>query len=233
MGRDSHLKVVEHVETALRGGELRVGDRLPAERALAADLGISRASLREGLRVLQAMGVLRPGTGRGPLAGTVVVADMSAAFTGALRIHVASARLPVPDVVRTRTVLESWTVAEAARRGQPQPLRQARLLFEAMAVPRIEQEEFYSLDAQFHLALAEAAGNQVIIAIMASLRESIEAYVRAGSRAAGEGWASLRRRLRAQHQGVLEAVDAGDAALASRRVVAHIEDFYRRTNVTS
>jgi GntR family transcriptional repressor for pyruvate dehydrogenase complex len=88
---------IAFVEAELAAGRLRLGDRLPAERNLASDRQMSRASVREGLRVLEAMGIVRASAGHGPASGGVVVAETSAALAGALRLHVAAAALPIAD----------------------------------------------------------------------------------------------------------------------------------------
>jgi len=69
MPLDAEEKVIHYVEDQIRDGKLRLGGRLPGERALAARLGVSRPSLRAGLGALQAMGVVRTRHG----AGTYVV----------------------------------------------------------------------------------------------------------------------------------------------------------------
>lgn len=94
--------IVQSLERKLRSGELTVGDRLPSERALAESFGISRASVREAIRVLEAMGLVRSGVGSGPSAGAAVVSEPSAALGWGLRMHLASKFLPVSDVVATR-----------------------------------------------------------------------------------------------------------------------------------
>ncbi|UQX89082.1 FCD domain-containing protein [Jatrophihabitans telluris] len=230
----SYQRVIGYVEEQLSDGRLSVGDKLPAERSLAADLGLSRASVREGLRVLEAMGLVRTGTGSGPDAGAVLAADTTTAISVALRLHLASATLPVSDVVASRVVLESWAVSEAARRtaaGRAKPdLSAATELVRAMDEPGIGPEAFYRLDAQFHVALARAAGNEVIAAIMASLRDAIQTYVVAAGTV--PDWPRMLRRLRTQHRAVLAAIDAGEPELAARHVVAHINGFYRSTWVS-
>ncbi len=70
----AHEVVMTWVTDELSSGRLRIGDRLPGERALAETLGVSRASLREALRVLEALGAIRSSTGSGPNAGTIVTA---------------------------------------------------------------------------------------------------------------------------------------------------------------
>ncbi|BDZ54522.1 hypothetical protein GCM10025870_15950 [Agromyces marinus] len=71
--------VLEHVERKLLGGELAPGDRLPGERQLAADLGVGRSSVREALRVLEVLGLIRTHTGSGPTSGAIIIATPVAA----------------------------------------------------------------------------------------------------------------------------------------------------------
>ena len=91
----THQLVLTWIENELSGGRLAVGGRLPAERALAEQLKVSRTSVREAIRILEAMGVVRAGVGSGPEAGTVVISDPTAALGSALRLHVATQHLPV------------------------------------------------------------------------------------------------------------------------------------------
>ena len=98
----THDIVVRHVEDELVAGRLPVGGRLPPERTLAAQLGVSRPSVREGIRILEAMGLVRIAVGRGPEAGAVVVAEPAAGIGSALRLHLASRSLPVKHSIPCR-----------------------------------------------------------------------------------------------------------------------------------
>src|SRR5919107_5802322 len=156
----THQLVLTWIENELSEGRLAVGGRLPAERSLAEQLQVSRTSVREAIRILEAMGVVRAGVGSGPEAGTVVISDPTAALGSALRLHVATQHLPVEDVVETRVLLESWAVAKA---GPDAPeLAGASRLLEKMDAEGVEVDEFLALDVRFHLALADAAGNAVV-----------------------------------------------------------------------
>ena len=112
--------VLTWLETGLRTGQLRVGQRLPSERSLAERFGISRGSVREAIRVLDAMGLVRSGVGSGPNAGAVVISEPSAALGWGLRMHLASRSLPVPDVVATRITLECDTELRFQADGETQ-----------------------------------------------------------------------------------------------------------------
>ncbi|MGP4031865.1 FadR/GntR family transcriptional regulator [Pseudarthrobacter sp. 1C304] len=218
----THQLVLQWIEDQLSSGDLTLGGRLPAERSLAEQLHVSRTSVREAIRVMEAMGVVRAGVGSGPDAGTVVIADPTAALGSALRLHVATSHLPVKDVVETRVLLESW----AASRADPDApaLAEAAHLLEQME-NCAGTEEFLALDVRFHLALADAAGNAVVSAMMGSLREAIQAYA---GRITGSlpDWDATAARLRAEHRGILAAIKNGDGGSAARLVADHIEGYY-------
>ncbi|MFD7159184.1 FadR/GntR family transcriptional regulator [Kribbella sp. NPDC059898] len=219
--------VLRRVEADLAAGRLRVGGRLPGERALAEQLGISRPSVREAVRVLEAMGVVRTATGSGPEAGTVIVAEPVSPLTAVLRLHLATNHLPMGDVVETRLLLESWAAREAAGRelavGE---LKVAEELLDRMDDGGLTPEEFHLLDAEFHVALSGLAGNVLIAAVMASLRSAIHGYVLAAVPNLPD-WEATVVGLRAEHRAILAAVRGGEPERAAELVAAHIRGFYR------
>jgi GntR family transcriptional regulator, transcriptional repressor for pyruvate dehydrogenase complex len=227
--------VLESFEGDLLSGRLSPGDRLPPERTLAADLGVGRSSVREALRVLEVLGLVRTAAGSGPTAGAVIVSRPSGGMSALLRLQVAAHGFAVEDIVKTRLTLETAvvadladTVGDAARAADLAP---ARGLLDAMEAPDLTDAEFLALDAQFHLALAEASGNQVIVATMAGLRDSIEHYVRVGARQL-PSWADTSARLRREHRDILAAVESGDASAARATVRDHISGYYAETNLS-
>ncbi len=168
----THQLVLQWIEGQLSSGQLAWADG-------------SRPSVARrtapGLPHLRPRGHPRPGghgcaprrRGSGPEAGTVVIADPTAALGSALRLHVATSHLPVKDIVETRVLLESWA-ASRARPESPALAEAARLLEEMDSCA--DTDEFLALDVRFHLALADAAGNAVVSAMMGSLREAIQDY---------------------------------------------------------
>ncbi|GED09905.1 FadR/GntR family transcriptional regulator [Cellulosimicrobium cellulans] len=245
----THERVLARIEADLAAGRWALGERLPAERALAEELGVSRPSVREAIRVLEAMGIVRTAVGSGPDAGATVVDRPAAGLGAAVRLHVASGTLAVRDVVETRVLLETWAVRAAAERivagrdsggegSEPGPgtpeladaLAAADALLDRMDDPALATEEFRELDASFHVLLVRLAGNPLVEAVMTGLRGAIESYVAQGS-AALPSWERTAARLRAEHRAILEAVTAGDGERAAREVRAHIEGFYAETGL--
>ena len=219
--------VLEHVESRLLSGELAPGDRLPGERALSAELGVGRSSVREALRVLEVLGLIRTQAGSGPNAGAVIIATPGGGMSALMRLQVAASGFPVADIVRTRLILETSVAGDLAE-SSGVDLAAAQRLLDAMDSPDLAPSEFLALDAAFHLALAEASGNQVITATMAGLRSGIEAYALAGLANIAD-WGTTSTRLRHEHRSIVEAIGRADAATARTRVHDHISGYYAET----
>ena len=133
-----------------------------------------------------------------------------------LRLQVAAQGFPFDDVVATRLVLES-AVVDALATDPARSTAQARDVLDAMDADDLTPPEFLALDAQLHLALAEASGNVVIAAMMAGLRTAIESYVQAGAAGIAE-WDAAADRLRR------EKLDSdGDDVKVTRRLVGMLE----------
>jgi DNA-binding FadR family transcriptional regulator len=222
--------VLEHIETDLLEGRLGPGDRLPSERDLSADLGVGRSSVREALRVLEVMGLIRTATGSGPQAGAIVIATPTGGMSALLRLQVAAQGFPLADVVKTRLVLED-AVATALAADPDRDTGEAHRILAAMDSDTLTPGEFLALDAQLHLALAEASGNAVIAAMMAGLRTAIESYVQAGV-AGIDDWSAMAAYLRAEHHTIVEAIDAGDGEHARTLLKTHITGYYTAAGLT-
>ena len=223
--------VLAHIEADLLGGRLGPGDRLPGERALAADLGVGRSSVREAIRVLEVLGLIRTAVGSGPSAGAIIVALPGGGMSALMRLQVAAQGFPVADVVKTRLVLEASVVTELADAPSRPDLAGSDALLDVMESQELTEAEFLALDAQFHISLAEASGNQVVTAMMAGLRSAIEGYARAG--AAGlVSWPATSARLMREHRAILAAIAGADAEAARLAVRSHIVGYYAETHLS-
>lgn len=222
--------VLGRIENDLLTGRLQPGHRLPGERALAADLGVGRSSVREAIRVLEVLGLVRTNVGSGPTAGAIIVALPGGGMSALMRLQVAAQGFPVLDIVKTRLILETAVAAELAAADPAPDLGRSAQLLDAMDDEGLTEAEFLALDAEFHLSLAEAGGNQVVLATMAGLRSAIEGYARAGVPRLNS-WPPTATRLRAEHRGILAAIQAADPAGAHELVHAHIAGFYAETRL--
>lgn len=216
--------VLDRIESDLLEGVLQPGDRLPPERELATTLGVGRSSVREALRVLEVMGLIRTGTGSGPNAGAIIIGTPTGGLSALLRLQVAAQGFAIADVVRTRVALESDAV-EALARATDADLSAVQRILSAMDAEGLSRAEFVALDAQLHLALAEAANNGVSLAMMAGLRDAIEAYVIRGAERIDD-WDGTAARLRHEHGDLVETIQAHDPERARRVITDHIRGYY-------
>lgn len=225
----AYTVVLDWLEERLRSGKISVGDKLPGERQFAEDFGISRASVREAIRVLDAMGLVRSATGSGPKAGAVVISEPSAALAWALRMHVATRSLPVGDLVQTRLLLETQSaIGAASAPDDPERTRileRAEDLLDVMDDPELPARDFHAYDAEFHVLLASLAGNVVVETIMASLRQATIGYVQETVSGLGN-WPEISRTLQEQHREIVAAVRERRGEEAAELLRHHITWFY-------
>lgn len=220
--------VIEQVEERVLAGTLRVGDRLPPERELANMLGVSRAAVREAFRALQAQGVLRMSVGTGPDSGTTVAALPARALHRFLRLHVALANFPPADVVEARVMLERHSARLAASRASEAELVALDRLLDEMDDPETERDRFNELDTEFHLGLAEAAGNRLVADMTGAIRESLRKPLREAFHRLGGEWNDIVEQLRRDHHEIMRSVRSGNADEAERAVERHIRNIYRQ-----
>lgn len=222
----AYQQVIERVEEQILAGTLRVGDRLPAERDLAAQLAVSRSAVREAMRTLEAQGVVRSGVGSGEHAGTVVSALPSAALTRLLRLHVALNNFAMDDVVAARVMLERSSAALAAGHASPDALAAVASPLAGMA-GEVGREDFNDLDTAFHIAIAEAGGNRLVADMTIAIREAMRVPILRELEQLGERWPAVRTQLSAEHRAIHDAIAAGDEGAAGDLMAAHIHSSRR------
>ncbi|WP_209370524.1 FadR/GntR family transcriptional regulator [Brevibacterium renqingii] len=213
--------VIDAIEEQIVAGSLTVGYPLPAERDLASKLGVSRASVREALRVLESLGVVRSSGGSGRGAGTFIAAMPSAALTRFLRLHVALTNFSLSDVTETRIQLERSSAVLAAARAGEDALAAINAQLAMMDTPGISLEVFNDADTAFHVAIAQAAGNQLFSDLTGAIRTSLRTSIFAAFNRI-EDQQGLMSELQAQHRAIMAAIVAGDTEEAARLTEEHI-----------
>jgi GntR family transcriptional repressor for pyruvate dehydrogenase complex len=187
------------VQTAVYSGKLKVGDRLPNERDLGEIFGVSRATLREGLRLLEALGVVE--VRRGAQGGTFIAEpgpERAGMLLGAF-IHFRHATSA--DLTEFRETFEAETASWAARRAtdaECEELRARLLELDAIAASG-SWDEFVDIDLKIHFKMAEMSKNQIRIAIMQGIHEVFRNSSLAIRRNDSRAW-------RAQQQSEITAV---------------------------
>ena len=217
--------VVHRIQDEIFSGRLRPGDRLPGERQLSEQLGVSRPSVREAVRMLQAMEIVNTSPGTGSSSGLIVTAHPSRALTRLLGIHVALSSYDVSEVMKVRVALEVEAVQELANPDRTYDLTAVEKALDRMRDASDDRSLIHDLDTEFHLELARATGNTLLADLMAALRASVrrpmdEAFNDVTS------WGAVRLTILQGHRELFEAISAKDPERAGDLVRRHITGFY-------
>lgn len=215
--------VVRQIHGEIFAGRLRPGDRLPGERQLSEVLNVSRPSVREAIRILQAMGIVRSRPGVGAGSGLVVSTEASRALSDLLRLHVALSSYSVLDVLRVRSALEEQAVRTLAERIEDTDVSDLRQTLERMSDPGLDQATFHDLDTEFHVQLAQASNNTLLADLMRAMRDAVFRTMANIFEGDQESWAERLKQLVHEHQQIFEAVTSGDPDAAVALMRGHID----------
>jgi GntR family transcriptional regulator, transcriptional repressor for pyruvate dehydrogenase complex len=216
-------RAIEEIRAKIATGELSPGQRLPTERDLAGELGLSRSSMREAIRALTVMGVLEARHGAGIYVTRLEPDDLLETFGAVAEISRGPTLL---HLVQVRKILEPAAAAAAAARIDEAGL--AALRAEMTAMERgTAAEEIVGHDLEFHRIITEAAGNPVLAAILAGLNSrTFRARVWRGYREEGVFPRTFR-----EHDQIYRALterDPDGARVAAAVHIGAVEDWARR-----
>ena len=211
--------VVRQIEQLILRGILRPGERLPAERALAEQLAVSRPSLREAVAELQERGLLTSRAG----AGIYVTEVLGSAFSEALIQLFAGHDEAVFDYLSFRRDMEGLAAERAATHGTDTDLAVIQQLFDKMlaAHGKRNPDDEASLDAEFHLAIIEASHNVIMLHMMRSMYQLLREGV-FYNRKVMFRQRTTREALLDQHRAINDALQARDAAASRKAVEDHL-----------
>ena len=218
----AHELVVDQIRRAIQLGRFLPGDKLPAERDLAALLGVSRATVREAIRVLEADGVVSVRRGA---QGGLVINRLNATDTRTLRARLKKQTRELIDVFDYRLAVECMSARLAAHRRTDGDLAQLRDALERMAQLAAHADgehrahttaQFNAVDTEFHLMIANASANPYLV-------EGAEKVRRAMFLPVGAVFNQLRDDANDIHAAIFEAIEAGDADAAEQRMRQHVE----------
>jgi GntR family transcriptional regulator, transcriptional repressor for pyruvate dehydrogenase complex len=208
-------KVYEQVSerlTAQIGSTLHPGDSLPSERELAERYGVGRSSVREALRMLESRGLIES---RG--SGAFVVAPWRNPFQEPLSLVVAGEDVNRMQLFEVRRMLEAEAAALAAKRRSQGDLELMREATDEMEAVIGTSDAFVAADIRFHLVIAEATGNRLLLHLMQAIRERLTETFGTVFQFPGGPARSVE-----QHRLITQAIAAEDAELARRLMTEHI-----------
>ena len=208
-------QIVKQVEESIVKGQLQPGDQLPAERDLAQRFGVSRTAVREAVKTLREKGLVEAYSGRGTFVTNGTGQGMRQSLDWMVRINQQEGSLHLAEL---RQVLEPEIAARAATRIDEPLLATMREAVAIMDRSLDDPEAYVEADLDFHLALAEAMGNPLIL----SLLDSIVAVLREQrSRIFNVEGGPARGQF--HHKRILAAIEKRDPDKAREAMRAHLK----------
>ncbi len=218
--------VVEGIKRMITHGPLHAGSRLPVEKDLATELGVSRSSLREGVRALCIMGVLETRQGDGTYVTSLEPSLLLGPMSFLVDLH---SDADASHLQSVRRVLETEAAGRAALRISAHDIDRAAGILERVGPlmaegRRPDYEAYLEADVAFHRVIAHASGNPALEALIEAL---------ASRTIRGRMWRAITvegalATTHAEHQAILAALAAHDPDSARLRMGAHllaVEDF--------
>ena len=208
-------QIVQQIEESILKGSLKAGDQLPAERELAIRFGVSRTAVREAVKALREKGLVEAYSGR----GTFITDGTSQAVRQSFDLMV---KIGQPegstDLAEVRSILEPEIAALAAERAEESDRATLREAVAVMDRSLKDADAYIEADLDFHLALAEAAANPLILSLIDSivglLREQrLRIFQVEGGPQRGQ----------IHHKRILEAMEKRDAKMARDAMKTHLE----------
>ncbi|MHB1133186.1 MAG: FadR/GntR family transcriptional regulator [Chloroflexota bacterium] len=214
-------RVSAEIEAMIVQRHFQSGDRLPSERELSEQFGVSRTVVREAVRALVAKNLLevRPGS------GTVICTPTSENFADAMSLMIQTGLpdLSIEKVIEVRRLLEVTIAGLAAARRTEADLAAMAATFATMEAYTDDRERYSEADLAFHNHLARATQNELFTIILDSVSRIMVTTFKIAFHGPGKPARSVRH-----HRAVLDRVAAGDVAGARQAMLDHLVEFEQR-----
>ncbi|SDE17196.1 FadR/GntR family transcriptional regulator [Glycomyces harbinensis] len=205
--------VARRILDRIRNGELRPGDRLPNERELAVDLGVSRPVVREAISNLIGRGVVTPRGG----SGSTVTAIGPDHVQESLALYLSGNALDYRSIHEVRELVETYAAGIAARRAQPGDVAHLTELVDRLEDEELDIAEHTRADVEFHAAITRLTGNEIFGLILASLHHGLVEVREHNLELPAAHHEAVR-----SHRAILEAIAGGEEIAARTAMAAHL-----------
>lgn len=205
-------------------GSIPPGGSLPTERELVARSSLSRSSVRDALRVLEVEGLIVTKPGR--LGGSTVRLLGRETVARPMELFVKSRDIELQTLLDCRLAVEPFLAARAAENHTPEELDEIRDIHARFLATTNDIAEYKGLNLEWHLAIARASHNELLLALMEAISQPIleaDGYQRVTTEA-------IRSEAKRAHSAILEAIEARNPELAQSRMARHLGAYIEVAN---
>jgi GntR family transcriptional repressor for pyruvate dehydrogenase complex len=211
-------RVTQELLDSIVEGRLRSGQRLPSERELSEQFGVSRTVIREAVRGLQAKGVVEVRSGRGVEVAAVTSAQVTETFDLFVKGQQIKDNVQPDHISEVREMLELGIVSLACQRGSADDLQRIEVAYQAMEDTQ-STEGLADRDSDFHMAIALATGNPLLVTLLESVNATIRSVRRESLKRPGR-----KAEAQLQHRAVLDGILNRNEAVAVQAMISHLDD---------
>lgn len=197
-------------------GHIKPGERLPSERDLALDLGVSRQSVREAVFRAKAAGLIEVRQG----GGTFVISSLRGNLKPPLSILLEEQAEKVFEFLEIRRLIEAWCAEKAAVAAKSLDLKRMQGILRRMERGMPTTERWEKADLDFHSSLAAATHNVIAMHVMEGLKESFHSYFRVKQFTTRT---ERKDELLRQHKGIFDSIKRKNPRDARQRVLEHLD----------
>nr|WP_028610252.1 FadR/GntR family transcriptional regulator [Paenibacillus harenae] len=217
--RNHYEEITEQVKRLIVEGKLKAGDKLPSTKQLSEQFGVGRSTTREALSALKAMGLIEIRQGGGCRVIGSAPAGVELPELRSLRLN----RSTVLELLEARESLEVSNAAIAALKRSAEDLAELRGIVDEMKRFAGDETEGERLDLLFHLTLAKATHNSIMVRLFESIMGHIETAIHDIRRVELYASEAVAERLYKEHSAIFDAIGLQDAELASERMRRHLQ----------
>jgi DNA-binding FadR family transcriptional regulator len=216
VGRISSV-IVDQIRDHIRSGRLPLGSRLPSERAMCAQFGVSRVTVREALRVLDASGLIE--TRVGAHGGAFVTTPSGTQIGTGIADLIAVSALSAAEVTEARQLFELGLIPVVVARATPDDIDELRAHCDVAEAALAQGRYSVAISSEFHVGLAEATHNTAVSMVVRSFREPMLMSMQR-THAAGP---DMAERGVAEHRALLDAIADRDEGRARAIMAEHLQ----------
>ena len=211
-------EVIAQIENLIYEGKLKKGDKLPSERKLKEQLGVSRASIREAFSALELLGLIesRPGE------GTFIRKELENDFLKPLSLVLMLNENIAEELLELRRVLEVDCVRFAAKRASEEELEEMKKYIDKLDSSSGYEEVSVKADRMFHYTIARASKNKVLYYMMTSISEAMDFHIK-NTRTELVSQQNTMGEFLSQHKKIFENIKNGNSKQAMMEMQKHLD----------
>lgn len=210
-------QVIEQIKEIIQNGELKCGDQLPSERDLCEQLHVSRTSVREALRSLEMLGIIECRQGEGNFIRESFEDSLLEPISITFMLHGSKTN----EILELRKIIEPETAALAAKNISAAELQEIKELI-LLLNREDDSEKSAEIDKKIHYKIVRASGNGLVINVMYAVSNLVDRYIEA---VVANLFQTPENKsiVKEQHEAVVRAIEAHDAAKAAAAMRKHLE----------